>query len=98
MIREIPITAKEIQEGLYLNESIFYVAGRIKTIRRELYSKTGYCFYDKTAKIYDELGLEIAEADIKPKQRTYMQYAILGLLDKVENYVSTPITEEMEIV
>ena len=98
MIRDIPITAKEIQEGLYMNESIFYVAGRVKTIRRELYSKTGYCFYNKTAKVYDELGLEVAEADIKVKDRTYMQYAILGLLDSEQNYVSCPITEEMEIV
>ena len=98
MIRDIPITAKEVQEGLYMNESIFYVAGRIKTIRRELYSKTGYCFYNKTEKIYDELGLEVAEADIKPNQRTYMQYAILGLLDSEQNYVSCPITKEMEIV
>lgn len=98
MIRDIPTTAKEIQEGLYMNESIFYVAGIIKTIKRELYAKTGYCFYNKTEKIYNELGLEVAENDIKVKDRTYMQYAILGLLDSEKNYVSCPITSEMEIV
>lgn len=45
-LRSIPSNAKEIQEGLWLEESEVIILGNTYTKRR-LYSSDGYCFYSK---------------------------------------------------
>ena len=89
-MREIPNTATEIQEGLWLNVTPFTVGG-VTYEQRELYSSYGYCFYDKTAEIYDEEGNLIPNDEVLPSQRLYMQYASLGLNTDIENFVSVPV-------
>lgn len=81
MAREIPKTAKQIQEGLWLNKTPVIVLGQAR-IRHELYSSEGYCFYDNT---WTE------------EERIYWQYASLGFTDNANNYTSIKIEEDMEI-
>lgn len=97
MIKTIPSTAILVQEGLYLNTTPFKVGSAVYT-RRELYSKEGYCFYNKTVEVYDEKGDVIPSEQVKNSQRTHMQYACLGLADDVDNYVSVPCDGDCEIV
>lgn len=82
MTREIPETAVEIQEGLYLYSYTRTIAGTVYTFRH-LYSADGYCFYDNT---------------LPEEERIYMQYASLGMADSEANYTSVPIEDWMEIV
>lgn len=81
MAREIPNTAKQIQEGLWLNKTQVKVLGQTR-IRYELYSSEGYCFYDNT---WSE------------EERIYWQYASLGFTDNANNYTSIKIEENIEI-
>ena len=97
MIRQIPNEAVEVQKGLWLHTSTFYVNG-VGYTRRELYSSVGYCFYDKNDKVFDEEGNEIAENEILPNQRTFMQYAQLGLSTNVDDFVSIVKEDDYEIV
>ena len=97
MTRQIPNGAVKLQTGLWLHTSIFYING-VGYTRRKLYSSVGYCFYDKNDKVFDEEGNEIAENEILPTQRTYMQYAQLGLSANVDNYVSIVKEDSYEIV
>lgn len=94
--REIPETAVEIQTGLYLN----LVQGTYITMAH-LYSSEGYCFYDKTAPVYDEEGNQLAEEEIQPNQRLYAQYRTTSITDiDVLNakFVSVPVDPSYEIV
>ena len=92
-MRRIPIEAVEVQKGLYLHTSTFYVLGKPYT-RRELYSQEGYCFYDKNDKVYDEEGNETQDES----KRTYMQYAHLGNLANVDDFVSVVKQDNYEVV
>lgn len=91
-LREIPEGAVEIQTGLWMLTTPVVISG-VTRERRELFSSEGYCFYDTRDVIYDEEGNEIPEDEILPTQRTYAQYAILGIYDSPDNYVSVPVEE-----
>lgn len=77
MPREIPNGAVEIQTGLWLHTYNMTIGGTEYTFK-DLYSSEGYCFYNHTL-------IEI--------ERSYMQYASLGLADSENNYTSIPISE-----
>lgn len=95
--REIPEGAVEIQTGLWLYSYTITVSGN-EVLCRKLYSSEGYCFYDKTAPVYDEEGNQLTEDEILPNQRVYMQYASLGIYSDVNDYVSVPVDPSYEIV
>lgn len=104
MIREIPEGSVEIQTGLYLYEYDLVING-VTSLRRKLYSSEGYCFYDVDDEFYDEEGNLIAPEDVLPNQRTYMQYASLGIaasswtIEQINaKYISVPVDPSYEIV
>lgn len=89
---------KEIQTGLFLEEHAFIVYGKTYYNSR-LYSADGYCFYDKTAEVYDEDGKLVT--DVKPAQRKYMRSIITPItsIEELNNiYVSLQIEKDFEIV
>lgn len=86
MIREIPITAVQIQEGLWLNTNEVIILGNTY-IRRELYSSEGYCFYDTELDVYDD------EGNLLP--RVYYQYMMIGNPNKsLDTIFSVPVDDE----
>lgn len=95
--REIPEGAVEIQTGLWLY-SYTKVIGGNEILCRYLYSSEGYCFYDRTAPVYDEEGNQLTEDEILPAQRLYAQYASLSIYADINNYVSVPVDPSYEIV
>lgn len=95
--REIPEGSVEIQTGLWLHSSTFTVNG-VEYPRRHLYSSEGYCFYDITEEIYDEEGNLIPSDEVTMTQRTYFQYASLGLYKDVNDYVSVPVDDSYNIL
>ena len=100
--REIPEGSVEIQTGLWLY-SYERVIGGNTYLFRQLFSSEGYCFYDKTEEIWrynEETGesVLVPEEDILPQERTYAQWASLGLITDVNNYVSVPVDDSYEIV
>lgn len=66
----------EIQIGLY--QEIIY--GKSVTYSK-LYSKKGYRFYDKEAKVYDEEGKTIPEEKVTSEQREYLELCYTPLTD-----------------
>ena len=66
----------EIQIGLY--QEIIY--GTSVTYSK-LYSKEGYRFYDKEAKVYDEEGNAIPEEKVTSEQRGYLELCYTPLTD-----------------
>lgn len=99
--REIPEGSVEIQTGLWLY-SYERVIGGNTYLFRQLFSSEGYCFYDKTEEIYreDEDGnlYLVPEDEVLPQERTYAQWASLGLATDINNYVSVPVDDSYEIV
>lgn len=95
--REIPEGSVEIQTGLWLYSYEYNFGTQVLTARH-LYSSEGYCFYDRSAAVYDEEGNQIPEDEILPSQRLYMQYASLGRYTDINNYVSVPVDPTYEIV
>lgn len=76
MLNTIPNGAIEIQTGLYLLETPFYVSG-VQYIRRELYSADGYCFWERTQPENYVDG--DTEGELLPlEQRVFAQYARLS--------------------
>lgn len=89
MAREIPSTAVEIQEGLWLDTKEVVINGTTY-IQRRLYSSEGYCFYDTELDEYDEEGNLI--------QRNYYQYMMIGNPNKSLDTIHSILIEEgMEI-
>ena len=66
---------QEIQEGLYLEEYEKEISGSKKRFRR-LISIDGYCFCDKSEKIWDEK--EEKEVEPAPEERTYYTKTMLA--------------------
>lgn len=101
MAREIPEGSVEIQTGLWLYTTTFTI-GNVTYEQRQLFSSEGYCFYDKTAEVYreDENGdlYLVPDNEVLPTERTYMQWASLGLATDITNYVSVPVDPSYEIV
>lgn len=99
--REIPEGSVEIQTGLWLY-SYERVIGGNTYLFRQLFSSEGYCFYDKTEEIWreDENGnpYQVPEEDILPEERTYAQWASLGLITDVNNFVSVLVDDSYENV
>lgn len=86
----------EIQIGLY--QEIIYGT---RVTYSKLYSKEGYCFYDKKAKVYDEEGNAIPELKIELNKRQYMRYCLTPLtsMDDINKiYKSVEIQPDFEIV
>ena len=97
MAFEIPSTAVEIQEGLWLNSYTRVINGTEYTFRH-LYSSEGYCFYDLQDEYYDEEGNRIPEEDVLPSQRMYYQYMAIPMTKDINDLVSVPVDDSYEIV
>ena len=95
--REIPEGSVEIQTGLWLHSYTRVIGGNEYTFRH-LYSADGYCFYDKTAEVYDEDGNLVPEDEVQPNQRLYMQYMSVALSKDINDLVSVPVDPSYEIV
>ena len=89
----------EGQEGLYVEiyERVNSLTG-VVMLRRILHSADGYCFYDRTAVIYDEEGNEVPENEVAPEMRTYYQYMSIVESTNIADFISVPVDPAYEIV
>lgn len=100
IMNKIPTNSQEIQVGLWLHSYLRTING-VTYMFRHLYSSEGYCFYDRTQEVYREKDGEsvlVNENEILPHERQYMRFASLGVNKDLNDFISTPIGENFEIV
>lgn len=93
-MREIPVTAVEVQTGLWA-DLITVTLGNMTRTKYNLYSAEGYCFYC-TAENLDEDGNLLPE-----DERIYAQYRITTCttIEQINaRFVSVPVQDGYEIV
>lgn len=73
MLKQIPKNTVQIQPGLCWELYSFTVLNKTHQ-GSKLYSREGYCFYDKNEYYYDEDGVIITDEEMLQKVRIYMQY------------------------
>lgn len=97
----IPNEAYQIQEGLYLHSYSKLINGNYY-IFRQVYSVSGYCFYDKAQEVYRETDnnevVLVPENEVLPTERTYYHFMSLALSKDVNDLVSVKVEKGFEIV
>ena len=93
MIRDIPITAIEVQKGLWANEKTI-TRGTATRKAYDLYSEDGYCFYIPENNL-DEDGKLFPPSNITYYQFMYSAYSSIEQIN--ENITSTLLKDEYEV-
>lgn len=87
----------ESKEGLLYEYNEFFALGKMQS-NYKLYADEGYCFYDKTDKLYDEEGNVIPNEMVLPAQRTYMRFIIIPSNKDINDFVVVKIQDGFELV